>query len=59
MSGRQRVVIDTSTLIGAMLRPDSVPRQALLNALRTFELAACVATLDELRREFITCIASK
>lgn len=49
MSGPQRVVIDTNTLIGAMLRPDSVPRQALLNALRTFKLAACVATLDELR----------
>ena len=32
-----------------MLRPDSVPRQALLNALRTFELAASVATLHELR----------
>ncbi|MHB8570038.1 MAG: putative toxin-antitoxin system toxin component, PIN family [Metallibacterium sp.] len=48
MSDRQRVVIDTSTLIGAILRPDSVPRRALLTALSTYELAACVATLDEL-----------
>ncbi|MCK9365957.1 MAG: putative toxin-antitoxin system toxin component, PIN family [Metallibacterium scheffleri] len=49
MSDRQRVVIDTSTLIGAILRPDSVPRQALLTALGSYELAACVATLHELR----------
>ena len=49
MNDRQRVVIDTSTLIGALLRPDSVPRQALLTALSTYELCACVATLQELR----------
>lgn len=49
MNDRQRVVIDTSTLVGAILRPDSVPRQALLTVLSSYELAACVATLDELR----------
>ncbi|MHB1670164.1 putative toxin-antitoxin system toxin component, PIN family [Thiomonas sp.] len=49
MSDRQRVVIDTSTLIGAILRPGSVPRQAFLAALRTCELCVSTATLHELR----------
>ncbi len=49
MSDRQRVVIDTSTLIGAVLRPNSVPRQAFLAAVRLYELCVSQATLTELR----------
>ena len=49
MSQRPRVVIDTSTLVGAVLRPDSVPRQAFLLAADRFDLCISVATLDELR----------
>lgn len=48
MSERPRVVIDTSTLIGAILRPSSVPRQAFLAAVRFFELCVSHATLNEL-----------
>ena len=48
MSERQRVVVDTSTLIGAVLRPSSVPRQAFLAAVRIYELCVSDATLGEL-----------
>ena len=43
------VVIGTSTLVGAVLRLDSVPRQAFMAAVRTYELCVSCATLDELR----------
>ncbi len=49
MTGRQRVVIDTSTLIGAVLRPGSVPRQAFLAAVGACDLCVSHATLNELR----------
>ncbi len=49
MSELPRVVIDTSTLIGAVLRPTSTPRQAFLVALKGFELCVSQATLDELK----------
>ena len=49
MNEPQRVVIDTSTLIGAVLRPNSIPRRAFLAALDTFSLCVNQATLDELR----------
>ena len=49
MSQRPRVVIDTSTLISAILRPNSVPRQAFLLAVGNFDLCISMATLDELR----------
>lgn len=49
MNVRKRVVIDTSTLIGAMLRPISVPRQAFLAAVGMYELCVSNATLDELQ----------
>ena len=42
--------MDTSSLVGAVLRPDSVPRQAFINAVSSFELCASPATLQELRR---------
>ncbi|MHB1359431.1 MAG: putative toxin-antitoxin system toxin component, PIN family [Rhodocyclaceae bacterium] len=48
MSGKQRLVIDTSTLIGAVLRPNTAPRQAFLAALNAYELCVSQATLGEL-----------
>ncbi len=48
MSRPPRAVFDTSTLIGALLGPRSVPRQALTLALPSFELCVCEATLTEL-----------
>lgn len=44
----RRVVIDTSTLIGAVLLPDSIPQQALQEAVVCGELCASKATLQEL-----------
>ncbi len=49
MSEKQRLVMDTSTLVGAVLRLDSVPRQAFLAAARHYALCVSAATLDELR----------
>jgi len=49
MSEVRRVVIDTSTLIGAVLRPTSTPRQALLVAAKGFELCVSLQTLHELQ----------
>ncbi len=49
MSELPRVVIDSSTLIGALLRPASTPRQAFLVATKDFELCVSQATLDELQ----------
>lgn len=43
-----RVVLDTSTLVSAALRVDSIPSQALLKALRECEMCASDATLQEL-----------
>jgi putative PIN family toxin of toxin-antitoxin system len=48
MSFVRRIVLDTSTLIGAVLRPQSVPRQALLKAFANGTLCASPATLNEL-----------
>ena len=50
MSFVKRVVLDTSTLIGAVLRPQSVPRQAFLAALASAELCASPATPAELEQ---------
>lgn len=49
MSQTRRVVFDTSALIGAVLRPDSVPRQAFMLAVGAHELCVSVATLQELQ----------
>jgi len=43
-----RVVLDTSTLVSAALRPGSVPAQAWLRALASCDLCASPSTLDEL-----------
>ena len=48
MSLWSRWVFDTSTLVGAALRPQSTPRQALLHALANGEMVASAATLPEL-----------
>ncbi|TAL69362.1 MAG: PIN domain-containing protein [Burkholderiaceae bacterium] len=50
MTGLQRVVIDTSTLMGAVLRPASVPRQAFMAVVGSCELCMSPATLQELHR---------
>lgn len=48
MSFVKRVVIDTSTLISAVLRQQSIPRQAFLKAVSTATLCASPSTLAEL-----------
>lgn len=50
MSLAERVVLDTSTLVGAILLPRSVPRQAFMQALACGTLCASPATLAELER---------
>lgn len=50
MSFAKRVVLDTSTLISAALRPDSTPRQALLTAAASATVCASLATLTELEQ---------
>ena len=54
---KRRLVVDTSTLIGAAIKPDSIPRRALLLALSRFELCLSDRLLKELtgvlaRRQF-------
>jgi putative PIN family toxin of toxin-antitoxin system len=44
-----RVVIDTSTLVGALLRPASKPRQALLAAVKSHAHCVSQSTLAELQ----------
>ncbi len=48
MRGIRRVVFDTSTMVSAALRIDSVPSQALLHALGCSELCGSSETLAEL-----------
>lgn len=48
MSSVERFVFDTSTLVGAALRLQSVPREAFRVALSQGLLCACAATLAEL-----------
>ena len=50
MNFASRVVIDTSTLVGAVLRPGSPPRRALLAALSRATVCVSPATLAELER---------
>jgi len=45
-----QVVLDTSTLVSAALRIDSVPHQTLLKALGSCDVYASVETLAELER---------
>ena len=48
MSRIARVVLDTSTLVGAALRIGSVPHQALLKAMGSCDVCASADTLAEL-----------
>jgi hypothetical protein len=48
MSRIQRVVIDTSTLVGAALHIGSIPHQALLKALRFCNVCTSTETLAEI-----------
>jgi len=45
---KQRIIVDTSTLVSAALRADSKPRQALKKATDLFELCVSEGTLSEL-----------
>ena len=45
-----RVVFDTSTLVSAVLKPQSVPAQSLARAWEVAELVVSTETLDELRQ---------
>ena len=49
MSGRERVVVDTSTLVSTILRPESVPRQVFLAVVKQSDLCVSQATFQELR----------
>ena len=50
MSWPRRVVFDTSTLVGAALKPGSVPHQALVQASARCDVCASVQTWLELER---------
>ena len=50
MSWPRRVVFDTSTLVGAALKPGSLPHQALMLALARCDVCASVPTWLELER---------
>ena len=50
MSLPRRVVLDTSTLVSAALKPGSVPHQALLHALARCDVCASVQTWLELEK---------
>jgi putative PIN family toxin of toxin-antitoxin system len=50
MSLLKRVVLDTSTLVGAALKPGSVPHRALLSALARCDVCASVQTWLELEQ---------
>ncbi|MEY4212526.1 MAG: hypothetical protein RL458_751 [Pseudomonadota bacterium] len=43
----KRAVFDTSSLVGAVLRPSSVPRKALMLAVAQMQLCASLSTLGE------------
>ena len=49
MSPLGNVVIDTSTLVGAVLRPDSKPRQAFMKAVSNTLICVSQSTLQELQ----------
>jgi uncharacterized protein len=48
MSFVKRIVIDTSTLVGALLKPQSIPRQAFNHALTVATVCVSPETLAEL-----------
>jgi hypothetical protein len=50
----RRVVFDTSTLVSAALRTNSIPHQALHSALALYDLCASPETLAELERVLLS-----
>jgi putative PIN family toxin of toxin-antitoxin system len=50
MSRNRRIVLDTSTLVSAALYTGSIPDQALMKAVESFDLCASVETLAELEQ---------
>ncbi len=50
MPSVERIVLDTSTLVGALLKPHSLPAQALQWAWQVAQPIASNETLDELER---------
>ncbi|WKJ88898.1 putative toxin-antitoxin system toxin component, PIN family [Methylomonas montana] len=50
MNFANRLVIDTRTLVSAVLRPQSIPRQAFLKAIASATVCVSPATLAELER---------
>jgi putative PIN family toxin of toxin-antitoxin system len=49
MNFDSRIVIDTSTLVSAVLKPTSIPAQTLAAAMGLFEVIVSIETLDELK----------
>lgn len=49
MSSGKRIVFDTSTLVGAVLKPQSVPAKALSWGWEVAEIVVSAETLEELR----------
>jgi putative PIN family toxin of toxin-antitoxin system len=47
-SRREALALDTNRVVSAFLRPDGAAAQALLRALRDFDVVASQATLEEL-----------
>ena len=50
LGGFRRIVFDTSTLVSAALRLDSVPHRAFAHALSAAEVCASLSTLGELEK---------
>lgn len=44
-----RILVDTNVLFSALLFPNSVPAQALLDVVRNHEMVLCQQNVDELR----------
>ena len=50
MSFVERLVLDTSTVVSAMLRPQSLPRQAFLHAFARYEVCVSSSILGEFEK---------
>jgi len=50
MSLVERLVLDTSTVVSAMLRPASLPRQVFLHAFARYEVCVSASTLAEFEK---------
>ena len=50
MNRARRVILDTSTLLSAVIGTGSIPEQAVLVAFGTCQVCACAETMEELDR---------